>query len=194
MLTMLTMTAMTVAKVTAIPVAAAHVVAPNPAPTMAISRNPYPAVSFVPVVGAMIIRPVTNTDREIDCFSFWREHRSSRSQHHRQQHYHFLFHTHFLIFRTPLPQRPLFLRLFRCFLFRRREPLCLFPARSAFPHIVSALAVSHKTQPPPSEDPVQLIFLKSTGPGLLMDKFDATIAIFIHPNKPRPREEVSRCA
>jgi hypothetical protein len=39
-----------------------------------------------------------------------------------------------------------------------------------------------------------MILLKSTGPGFLMNKFDAFISIFIHPNQPRHRREVSRFA
>ena len=89
---------MTLPDVTTIICAAALVVAPYPAATITMARNPNPTVSFVPVVRSMIIWPVANTDREIDCLSFWRERRSGCSQHHGQQHYHFLFHTHFLSF------------------------------------------------------------------------------------------------
>jgi hypothetical protein len=39
-----------------------------------------------------------------------------------------------------------------------------------------------------------MIFLKSAGPGFLMNKFDASNAIFIHPDKPRRGREVSRQA
>ena len=39
-----------------------------------------------------------------------------------------------------------------------------------------------------------MIFLESNGPGFLMNKFDALISIFIHPNQPRRRGEVSRFA
>ena len=39
-----------------------------------------------------------------------------------------------------------------------------------------------------------MIFLESTGPHFLMNKFDALISIFIHPNQPRRRREVSQFA
>ena len=51
-----------------------------------------------------------------------------------------------------------------------------------------------RLQPPPSYEQFQVIFLKSTSSGLLMNKFDALIAVFIHPNKPRLSGEVSRAA
>src|SRR5687768_4049827 len=89
---------MAVPDVAAIIRAATLVMAPYPAATVTVPWNPDPTIPFMPVVGAIIIRPITDTDRKIDCFSFWREHRSSRSQQHGQQHYHFLFHTHFLRF------------------------------------------------------------------------------------------------
>jgi hypothetical protein len=92
------MVAITMPDIAAIISAAALVMAPYPAATITVPRNPDPTVAFVPVVGAIVIWPVANTDREIDCLSFWREHRSATSQQHGQQHYHFLFHTHFLLF------------------------------------------------------------------------------------------------
>lgn len=39
-----------------------------------------------------------------------------------------------------------------------------------------------------------MIFLESLGPGFLMNKSDAFISIFIHPNQPRLGGEVSRFA
>lgn len=92
------MLAMTMPDVAAIISAPALVMAPYPAAPVTMPWNPHPTVPFVPVVGPIIIWPVTDTDRETDCFSFRREHRSGRSQHHGQQHYHFLFHTHLLNF------------------------------------------------------------------------------------------------
>jgi hypothetical protein len=39
-----------------------------------------------------------------------------------------------------------------------------------------------------------MIFLESAGPSFLMNKFDALISIFIHPNQPHALGEVSRFA
>jgi hypothetical protein len=89
---------MTMPDVAVIPIAPALVMAPYPATPITMPWNPHPTVPFVPVVRAMVIWPVTDTDREIDCFRFGREHRSGAPQHHGQQHYHFLFHTHLLSF------------------------------------------------------------------------------------------------
>jgi hypothetical protein len=89
---------MTMPDITVIPIAPALVMAPDPATPVTVPGNPNPTIPFVPVVRPIIIWPITNTDREIDCLSSWREHRSGRSQHHGQQHYHFLFHTHLLNF------------------------------------------------------------------------------------------------
>ena len=97
------MMTITVVQVSVMHPAAALVMSAYPAAPITMARNPNPPVPCVPVVGAIVIWPVTNTDREIDCFSFRREHRSATSQQHGQQHYHFLFHTHFLIFGRRLP-------------------------------------------------------------------------------------------
>jgi len=94
----LAMLPMTIPDVAAVPHAPALVMASYPAAPITVPWNPHPTIPFVPVVRAIIIWPITDTDREIDCFSFWREQRSGTPQHHGQQHYHFLFHTHFLSF------------------------------------------------------------------------------------------------
>jgi hypothetical protein len=188
------MVAMTVPDVPVIPHAPALIMASNPAATMTISWNPDPPVSFVPVVGTMVIGPVTNTDREIDCFSFWREHRSGTPQHNGQQHYHFLFHTHFLSFgRRPCNGR-YFFAFFVVSFFAAASRSVFLRREARFLTLSLPWLFPIRLQPPPSYEQFQVIFLKSTSSALLMNKFDALIAIFIHPNKPRLPGEVSRSA
>jgi hypothetical protein len=56
------------------------------------------------------------------------------------------------------------------------------------------LAISHKTITLILSRQVPNDFPKSRGTGLLINQFDATVAIFIHLNKPSDRGEVARQA
>jgi hypothetical protein len=76
--------------------ATAGVMAGNPAMpgSAVVPRDPDPIVPFVPVTAAMIIRPITNADREIDRFRLWRE-RGCERHHRGQKNQNFRFHTLF---------------------------------------------------------------------------------------------------
>jgi hypothetical protein len=89
---------MTVPEVAVIPHPTTLVMAPNPTPAVTIPRDPHPTVSFMPVMGAMVIRPISNTDREIDRLGFRCEQRTRRCEHNGQCYYDLLFHIHLLVF------------------------------------------------------------------------------------------------
>jgi len=57
--------------------------------------------------------------------------------------------------------RALFRRFLAALLLRGCEALGFFPAGRAFPHIISALAVSHKAAPSPAWHGFQNDFLKA---------------------------------
>ena len=67
-----------------VPSAAALIMPADPPPVAAMSRHPDPEVAFVPVIRAIIIRPIAHTDGEIDRAGFLHERRTYR-QHSSQE-------------------------------------------------------------------------------------------------------------
>ena len=49
--------------------AAALVTSMNPVIMFAVTRHPHPFVSIVPIAPALVIRPITDIDPEIECVS-----------------------------------------------------------------------------------------------------------------------------
>src|SRR5215212_8884743 len=74
--------------------ASTSVVPWNPAmPGMAVvPRHPHPIVPFVPITAAVIVRPISNADREIDRLRLRRQWRCYRDDR-REQNQNFSFHT-----------------------------------------------------------------------------------------------------